>query len=495
MLRCPDRFERRQKYKGQSSDSGSTQVDDAISRIPDIWRKAKNAKNSLSPINKLPPETLALVAVFFESGRQLINATAVCQHWRATLLSFPRLWNTIRCPSQMQFEAYLERSKSVLLEVRLAYFSLFKSLVPHTSRLAALAIRVDYSSDFSQVAQYLPNPIPTLHKFSITSFASDIFNLPSGISNDHFLHVKELELEGISSFRAPHAFPHVTELTWHVGPRGGDPVQLSGLLDTLEQLLVLEQVDLVFQASQHSTIDPSPDVVTLPHVQRMSLCRSEGWKVGIPPILGFLRLPKLTSLVVDAVPKLPHTFPVTPFGERLPNLAELPEMEVCMRGEVCRIGFRSPSQAVLEYRAIARPLGETTYRRDRRRWCGLPLHSVRRLTATLDKEAKGVEDVWLIRLLRDLSSLEHLELEGCCGGTLRRLRQLMMGKDIRLGMQTLTVRSGAYEIRQAMRLKDVADGLGLGFDVICIPDQSPTNGPDGLSEGQDPDDEGESDEE
>jgi hypothetical protein len=227
-----------------------------ILRIPDIWRKAKNAKNSLAPINKLPPETLAQVAVFFESGRQLINATAVCQHWRTTLLSFPRLWNTIRCSSQMQFEAYLERSKSVLLDVRLAYFSLFESLVPHTSRLAALAIRVDCSSDFSQVARYLPNLIPTLHKFSIVSFALDMLNLPPSISNDHFAHVKELELGGISLFRAPHVFPHVTELTWYVGPRGGDPVQLSGLLDTLEQLLVLEQVVLVFQTSQHTSIGP-----------------------------------------------------------------------------------------------------------------------------------------------------------------------------------------------------------------------------------------------
>jgi hypothetical protein len=256
-----------------------------ISRIPDIWRKAKNAKNSLAPINKLPPETLAQVAAFLEPGRQLVNATAVCQHWRATLLSFPRLWSTIHCPDPMQFETYLKRSKSAPLEVRLAYFSLFESLVPHTSRLAALAIRVDHSSDFNQVAQYLPNPIPTLRKFGITSFGSDNLDLPPGINNDHFLHVKELQLEDISSFQAPHAFPHVTELTWYVGPGRGGPVQLSGLLDTLEQLLVLEQVDLIFQTSQHTSTDPPPHVVTLPNVQQMSLCRCEVSKVGIPPSL------------------------------------------------------------------------------------------------------------------------------------------------------------------------------------------------------------------
>jgi hypothetical protein len=495
-----DRFEQRQKDKGQSSDSDSTQVDDVISRIPEIWRKAKNAKNSLAPINKIPPETLAQVAAFIEPGRQLVDTTAVCQHWRATLLSFPRLWNTVRCSNQRQFDAYLERSKSVPLKVQLQnlYPRLLGSLSPHASRLVVLAIWVNRSSDFSRIAQYLPNPIPTLHKFGITSFGSDHLNLPHGIGNDHFTHVKELRLEDISSFRAPRAFPHVTKLTWYVGPGRGGPVELPGLLATLEQLPALEQVDLVFRTSQDTAIDWSPRVVTLPNVQRMSLCRSGDWKVGVPPILDFLILPNLTSLAVDEVSRLPRAFrtlPVASFGERLPNLAELPEMEVRMCGEIGRVGFRSPSQAVLEYRAIARPLGEKTYRRDRRRWGGLPLHSVRRLTATLDRRAKGVEDVWLIRLLHDLSSLEYLELEGYCGGTLRRLRQLMMGKDIHLGIETLTVRSGPSEIRQAMRLKDVADGLGLGINVTCIPDQSSMNCPDGLSGGWDLGDEDESDEE
>jgi hypothetical protein len=114
---------------------------------------------------------------------------------------------------------------------------------------------------------------------------------------------------------------------------------------------------------------------------------------------------------------------------------------------------------------------------------------------TLEGRANEVEDVWLVGLLRDLGSLEHLELEGYCGGTLRRLRRLMMGKDIILGIKTLTVRSGTYGMRQAMRLRDIADGLGLGIDVTCIPDQTSMSGPDGLSEGRELGDESESGEE
>jgi hypothetical protein len=83
--------------------------------------------------------------------------------------------------------------------------------------------------------------------------------------------------------------------------------------------------------------------------------------------------------------------------------------------------------------------------------------------------AEGVEEVWLVRLLRELGSLEHLELEGYCGFALRRLRRLMMRRDILIGIKTLTVCSGTYDIRQATRLKEVADDLGLGIVVTCTP--------------------------
>jgi hypothetical protein len=400
----------------------------------------------------------------------------------------------------MQFEAYLERSKSVPLEVQLPDLLslLFKSLVPHTSRLAFLAVWVEGSSDLSWIARYLPSPIPTLRRFAIVGDpALDPLELPSGIGNGYLLHVKELQLEGISSLQASHAFPHVTQLVWFAHSRPGVPIQLAGLVDALEQLPVLERVEVSFRTSQYITTNPAPRVVTLPHVQRMLLWCYKDEKAGIPHILEFLKLPSLTSLTVEMMPGLRWPFPtlpVTSFGERLPNFAELPQMEV-NTGD--RVTLRSTSQAVLECLTNGRCLGEAPYRHDRKLWGGLPLHSVRRLTATLYRWKKDVEDVWLFSLLRDLGSLGHLELEEFCGYALRRLRRMVMRGDILLGIKTLTVRSGTYEIRQALRLKEVVDGLGLGIILICIPDPKiPDTGgwypdADGLSEGWS--DEGESD--
>jgi hypothetical protein len=193
------------------------------------------------------------------------------------------------------------------------------------------------------------------NKFTIASSGSDTWKLPPDIADDHFTHVKELELKDISSIRAPRAFSHVTKLTWHVGPRSDHPVHLPGLLATLEQLPVLEQVDLFFRTSQDTAINPSPQVVTLPHVQRMSLRCSERWRMGVPRILQFLELPNLTSLVVDTEPESASPFPVLPvtsFGKHLPNLAELTEVEVYADYKIGRVRFRSPSRAVLECRAL-----------------------------------------------------------------------------------------------------------------------------------------------
>ena len=180
--------------------------------------RAKNFRNSLVPINKIPPETLALVATFFGPGRQLINVTAVCQHWRTTFLSSPRPWNRINCSTKTMFEAYLERSKSVPLEVRFRNTSLhlLESLTPHISRLSSLILVIRSLQDpsgFEQLAHHLGNPIPTLNEFGIISGSRmDGLTLPSGIGNNHFLHVKKLRLVQVFPLRAPRAFPHVTEL-------------------------------------------------------------------------------------------------------------------------------------------------------------------------------------------------------------------------------------------------------------------------------------------
>ena len=423
-------------------------------------------------INKIPPETLALIATFLNPGRQLIDATAVCQHWRATLLSSPRLWNRISCSTGDMFETYLKRSKSVPLKVQLHDTSLrlLESLTPHISRLSSLTlVRVSFgaSFDFEPLTHHLGNPIPTLNEFGIISqFGMDGLTLPSGVKNDHFLHVKKLRLVQVPFFRAPHVFPQVTELMWETWPLNSMP--LPSLVETLVELPTLERVQIVFSGFSRTTITPT-HWVTLPNVQRMSLRSSWG---DIPNLLEFLKLPSLTSLVVSGVLDTQGPFdilPVTHFSENIPNLAELPEMEVTMDRHRNRVWFRSASQATLDYYIRPRPLGRGPRGHYRKFWDGIPVDSIRKVFVEI--ETTDGDDEWVVNLLRGLGSLEHLEFCSRCGRTPQHLRQMIIEGVPFPEMESLAVYLGSdCEADRVCRWKDVVDGLDTGISVAWVND-------------------------
>jgi hypothetical protein len=449
------------------------QIDDTVLRISVILRKAKNIKNRFAPINQLPPETLALTATFFVKQRDLINATAVCKQWRTTLLSFPRLWHNPG-GSSLELEAYLERSKSIPIEVNLSSSQLIVSITPHTSRLTALTMWVDDSPDFYHITTHLQNPIPTLQSLGILTRNPLLrtLELPPGLRDGLFLHLKKLSLNGISSFRAFHPFPHITEL--FLGTNEYAQNSTTTLLNVFGRLPGLEKVYVTFHNSWNTDID-LPTVVTLPCVQEMCLSAINMNRptdsLAVPPILQFLELPKATSLTIRQssspnswdLPTLPFRF----FSERLPNYVELPDLRIQTTAVTGNVIFQSPSQAVFTYHTGA--LRE--FWLEGRLWGTLPLRSVRRVTVVLVDPVVGCEDVWLIDLFAKPDFLELLELGGDCGQVLRRLRRRMVRGARWIDIQTLIVRGGEYAKSEASKFESVKDSLGLHrMTVTYIPD-------------------------
>jgi len=433
MPRCLYRFEQCYNNEKQPPNTGSIQIDDAILRISTILRKTRRIKNSLAPINHLPPETLAHITTFLATERDLINATAVCQQWRTALLSFPRLWRNAG-GSSSEIQAYIERSKSTPIDVSLSSPELAELIVPHISRLVGLTARLDDSSSFSQIIERLRYPIPTLHTFRIFASAPQLYKLDSPLSH-FFLYSKRLDTDGISVFRGPQTFPHVTEFTMHTSRYL--PMSMNNFLRALEQLPALERAHITF--NNHLFAELAPRVITLPHVREMSISAFGEVNICTQYILGFLQLPKLTSLRVQ-LPLLapPHAgFPVATFGKLFPNLAELPELQVNVGMSSGEFTFRSHSQAALKY--VTGPLSEYNSYKSLL-WRELLLHSVRRLTVNVVLPPTGQEFEWLIGLLRDLKFLEHLELGGKCGLALRRLRRAMAQEAISLRIQTIGMR-------------------------------------------------------
>ena len=274
--------------------------------------------------------------------------------------------------------------------------------------------------------------------------------------------MEDLSLGVTPSFRGTQTFPHITELS--LSPNLTNPrTSFIPILDALERLPGLVKVHFLFQEDWFSEIH-SRNLITLPSVQEMVLCAADisgGLRPSvIPPILRFLKLPKATSLVMSSVFPISldtSILPVTSFSEHLPNYVELPELRIDTTASRGEIVFRSASQATFTY--VTGLLCD--YGRERRLWGGLPLSSIRKVTAVLVDPTLGNEDAWLVDVLGEVGSLELLELAGDCGHVLWHLHHRVAQGMLWVDIKALTVRGGEYARTQALKFESTRDDLGL----------------------------------
>jgi hypothetical protein len=189
----------------------------------------------------------------------------------------------------------------------------------------------------------------------------------------------------------------------------------------------------------------------------------------LPHILESLNLPRLTSLCVRMLPgaeKSPLIFPIS-FGEHLPNLARLPDLRVNVGTSSDGATFQSPFRATLKY--FAQQLVDYGSN-ERLLWEGVPLYSVRRLTANMGPRSPNQGVRWLCGLLGDLKFLEHLELGGKCDGALRCICDEIEQRNLPLYVQTMTVHHGEQGKSEAQRLKHLANAAGVVVTLICTSD-------------------------
>ena len=169
---------------------------------------------------------------------------------------------------------------------------------------------------------------------------------------------------------------------------------------------------------------------------------------------------------ISALAAFRSIFSVRSFDERLPNFAELAELEVDMGpGEAT---FRNPSRATLKYRT---ELLSDYNSIGRNFWGDLPLRSERRLTMNMARQliVQELERRRLIELLRNLTGLEHLELGGECGGAILWVCRGISEETTSIHIRSLIVRRGEHERDQAFSLKHLADAAGLTSTLICVP--------------------------
>jgi hypothetical protein len=139
-----------------------------------LWR------NAVAPVNRVPPEILALVPDFWDKryrgiDRDVIALTHVCRAWRGVFISRSSLWTNLDCKNGDKTRVYLERSGSLPVnlslntEVPLSSYHPFSKIIPHTiGRLRSLTIK-GTPKNLQDIANRLSRPAPLLEELSICS--------------------------------------------------------------------------------------------------------------------------------------------------------------------------------------------------------------------------------------------------------------------------------------------------------------------------------------
>jgi hypothetical protein len=203
----------------------------------------RSARNTFAPINRIPPDVFSLIPDYWEhqhAGQDTIALTHVCRGWRDIFTSRPSLWTHLSCKDAEKTSVYIERSRSLPLEISLTqsrrifhYDDALLLAVPHTNRLRSLVIHVP-SDILSTLFDYFPFPAPLLEELMV---ALDLNSprpesvIPSTIFPDHVSPLRKLSLAGVVTNLPWRNLSNLTVFKFRHFPEIVDPLFTGQLLD------------------------------------------------------------------------------------------------------------------------------------------------------------------------------------------------------------------------------------------------------------------------
>jgi hypothetical protein len=391
-------------------------------RTQAIWMSVRYLQNSFAPVNRLPPEVICLIPSSFRSKRDLINATAVCRHWRNALLSSPDLWCDVDCSGSLgprrecMFRECLQRSRSAPLNVRLTSVRYLPDITPHLPRFNSLEIQLTVEGQLAKIATHFSQPAPLLRGLTISAAAlgRGLLSLPPASFGGEFAALKTLRLTGFSVLKMPHHFPRL--IRFDLQTPDATSLRIDAMLQVLEQMPSLEVLRVRFCPFRHSPVSfaSSLRLVSLPKLKEVEITTLDGSGVlqeyppYIPPLLFALILPSVEQITIGALPPEGSAALPSSFEEQLPSFAETATVEVYSGPGVFSMSFhgRRGSKLLLStnYNG-ARP------RFEREGFYGTPFFSVKKLVVTVEGIYREVNEDFL-ELLRTVERLECLEIRG-----------------------------------------------------------------------------------
>ncbi|KAL0574623.1 hypothetical protein V5O48_007349, partial [Marasmius crinis-equi] len=328
--------------KGKTCDISISEIDKIERKLQIAASVLRGLRNSLQPINKIPPEVLA--EIFMQTKQNLpsflplvkggirsfdnhswLSLVHVCRHWRGVVASYPTLWGTIdNLRGGEKPEICLKRSRSAPLDVFLSITGpefapispeLLESLGTHTSRFRQFHVNTDGWFSQTPIYQSLKDPAPLLYSLSIVTKGRDVTGgvLPPIFSND-MPSLRQLTLEHFTSWPTKY-FTNLTHLClfdqWNDTPVSRPST--CQFLDFLESSPALEELAIVRAGPTRHEDNDIPKVH--PHNRQVSLSRLRELSLGDWPtmstlsrFLSHITIPSTTQIFVwgQNFPAPPH---------------------------------------------------------------------------------------------------------------------------------------------------------------------------------------------
>lgn len=259
-------------------DAASLQITNLETQVHDILKSLHNLRNTLRPVNRLPPEIISYVArCTLNDGdldtTSMIPLTHVCRYWRNSIISTPENWDLICSERRKVAEVGLERAKAAPLSV----FLLFKIdqefldlLLPHAPKIASLSC-VGFSTveELIQTLPDFPKSMSNLQSLALTGTGrADWGHLVDPFDFSIHNALRELSLSYVPLFPSMLSLRTLTKFSLfdrHF------PLSLDTLLNFLEENHSLESASLTIKFADPSLVLSERQTPVGGRLQRLSI--------------------------------------------------------------------------------------------------------------------------------------------------------------------------------------------------------------------------------
>ena len=245
-----------------------------------MLRLVRSVKNTFAAINQIPPEVFSLIPDYWEdrhTGQDLITLSHVCPGWREIFTSRSSLWTYLDCEDADKTRVYVERSRSLPLEIFLrkskdtSYCDdALVVAVPHIGRLGSLTICV-FSDTLSDLLSHFPFPAPLLTELKIVLDPENPDPdpiIPDTLFPGHLSPLRKLSLSGVFTRLPWRNLSNLTMFEFRYIPQTVDPLFVAQLLDFFESTPLLNRISLHDSIPISFSVPPGR-VVPLLHLEEL----------------------------------------------------------------------------------------------------------------------------------------------------------------------------------------------------------------------------------